>query len=87
MAPLTPEELLWQASRALEARSRVERSGVGGRPCNASDEPLAVPRQLPRPWGRRQRGMTAQGWIDGCTTNPSLLAKVGRKIETAIPET
>jgi transaldolase len=26
------------------------------------------------------------GWIDGCTTNPSLLAKVGRKIETAIPE-
>jgi transaldolase len=24
--------------------------------------------------------------IDGCTTNPSLLAKVGRKIETAIPE-
>jgi transaldolase len=28
----------------------------------------------------------AQGWIDGCTTNPSLLAKVGRKIETAIPE-
>ena len=28
----------------------------------------------------------AAGWIDGCTTNPSLLAKVGRKIETAIPE-
>ena len=26
------------------------------------------------------------GVIDGCTTNPSLLAKVGRKIETAIPE-
>src|SRR5580704_18858373 len=26
------------------------------------------------------------GLIDGCTTNPSLLAKVGRKIETAIPE-
>jgi len=26
------------------------------------------------------------GCIDGCTTNPSLLAKVGRKIETAIPE-
>ena len=28
----------------------------------------------------------ALGFIDGCTTNPSLLAKVGRKIETAIPE-
>jgi len=28
----------------------------------------------------------AMGWIDGCTTNPSLLAKVGRRIETAIPE-
>jgi transaldolase len=28
----------------------------------------------------------AMGVIDGCTTNPSLLAKVGRKIETAIPE-
>jgi transaldolase len=28
----------------------------------------------------------AMGLIDGCTTNPSLLAKVGRKIETAIPE-
>ncbi len=28
----------------------------------------------------------ALGAIDGCTTNPSLLAKVGRKIETAIPE-
>ncbi len=26
------------------------------------------------------------GVLDGCTTNPSLLAKVGRKIETAIPE-
>ena len=26
------------------------------------------------------------GYLDGCTTNPSLLAKVGRKIETAIPE-
>ena len=26
------------------------------------------------------------GCVDGCTTNPSLLAKVGRKIETAIPE-
>ena len=28
----------------------------------------------------------ALGVLDGCTTNPSLLAKVGRKIETAIPE-
>ena len=28
----------------------------------------------------------ALGCLDGCTTNPSLLAKVGRKIETAIPE-
>jgi transaldolase len=28
----------------------------------------------------------ALGLIDGCTTNPSLLAKAGRKIETAIPE-
>jgi transaldolase len=28
----------------------------------------------------------ALGLIEGCTTNPSLLAKVGRKIETAIPE-
>jgi len=28
----------------------------------------------------------ALGCVDGCTTNPSLLAKVGRKIETAIPE-
>ncbi len=26
------------------------------------------------------------GLLDGCTTNPSLLAKAGRKIETAIPE-
>src|SRR5438045_1824311 len=26
------------------------------------------------------------GFLDGCTTNPSLLAKVGRKIDTAIPE-
>jgi len=26
------------------------------------------------------------GVLDGCTTNPSLLAKAGRKIETAIPE-
>jgi transaldolase len=28
----------------------------------------------------------ALGCLDGCTTNPSLLAKVGRKIETTIPE-
>jgi transaldolase len=28
----------------------------------------------------------AMGLLDGCTTNPSLLAKVGRRIETAIPE-
>ncbi len=28
----------------------------------------------------------AMGVLDGCTTNPSLLAKVGRKIESAIPE-
>src|SRR5215475_9301221 len=28
----------------------------------------------------------SMGILDGCTTNPSLLAKVGRKIETAIPE-
>jgi transaldolase len=26
------------------------------------------------------------GYLDGCTTNPSLLAKAGRKIESAIPE-
>ncbi|MGH7271264.1 MAG: fructose-6-phosphate aldolase [Polyangiaceae bacterium] len=26
------------------------------------------------------------GFLDGCTTNPSLLAKAGRKIELAIPE-
>jgi transaldolase len=26
------------------------------------------------------------GVLDGCTTNPTLLAKVGRKIQTAIPE-
>jgi transaldolase len=30
--------------------------------------------------------IAALGILDGCTTNPSLLAKVGRKIETAIPE-
>ena len=28
----------------------------------------------------------ATGTLDGCTTNPSLLAKAGRPIETAIPE-
>ena len=28
----------------------------------------------------------ALGFVEGCTTNPSLLAKAGRKIETAIPE-
>ncbi len=28
----------------------------------------------------------AMGFLEGCTTNPSLLAKAGRKIETAIPE-
>jgi transaldolase len=28
----------------------------------------------------------AMGVLEGCTTNPSLLAKVGRRIETAIPE-
>lgn len=28
----------------------------------------------------------AMGVLDGCTTNPSLLARAGRKIETAIPE-
>jgi transaldolase len=32
------------------------------------------------------REAAALGFIDGCTTNPSLLARVGRKIETAIPE-
>ncbi|MEO6602297.1 MAG: fructose-6-phosphate aldolase [Polyangiaceae bacterium] len=28
----------------------------------------------------------AMGVLDGCTTNPSLLAKIGRKIEAVIPE-
>ncbi|HZU84644.1 MAG TPA: fructose-6-phosphate aldolase [Polyangiaceae bacterium] len=28
----------------------------------------------------------AMGYLDGCTTNPSLIAKTGRKIEQAIPE-
>jgi transaldolase len=32
------------------------------------------------------REAAAMGILEGCTTNPSLLAKVGRKIETAIPE-
>jgi transaldolase len=32
------------------------------------------------------REAAAMGVLEGCTTNPSLLAKVGRKIETAIPE-
>jgi transaldolase len=32
------------------------------------------------------REAVAMGVVDGCTTNPSLLAKVGRKIETVIPE-
>jgi transaldolase len=32
------------------------------------------------------REAAAMGMLDGCTTNPSLLAKVGRKIQTAIPE-
>jgi transaldolase len=32
------------------------------------------------------REAAAMGILDGCTTNPSLLAKAGRKIETAIPE-
>jgi transaldolase len=32
------------------------------------------------------REAAAMGFLEGCTTNPSLLAKAGRKIETAIPE-
>lgn len=32
------------------------------------------------------REAAALGILEGCTTNPSLLAKAGRKIETAIPE-
>jgi transaldolase len=28
----------------------------------------------------------ALGFVEGCTTNPSLLAKAGRTIEAAIPE-
>jgi transaldolase len=32
------------------------------------------------------REAASMGILDGCTTNPSLLAKTGRKIESAIPE-
>lgn len=32
------------------------------------------------------REAAEQGLAEGCTTNPSLLAKAGRRIETAIPE-
>lgn len=32
------------------------------------------------------REAAQMGFLDGCTTNPSLLAKTGRKIEDAIPE-
>ncbi len=32
------------------------------------------------------REAAATGFLEGCTTNPSLLAKTGRKIESAIPE-
>jgi transaldolase len=32
------------------------------------------------------REAAAMGILEGCTTNPTLLAKAGRKIETAIPE-
>jgi transaldolase len=32
------------------------------------------------------REAAATGILDGCTTNPSLLAKTGRKIDSAIPE-
>jgi transaldolase len=32
------------------------------------------------------REAAAMGILDGCTTNPSLLAKTGRRIEEAIPE-
>jgi transaldolase len=32
------------------------------------------------------REAAALGFLEGCTTNPSLLAKAGRKIESAIPE-
>ncbi len=32
------------------------------------------------------REAASMGFLDGCTTNPSLLAKAGRRIEDAIPE-
>jgi transaldolase len=32
------------------------------------------------------REAAAMGFLDGCTTNPSLLAKAGRRIEDAVPE-
>lgn len=32
------------------------------------------------------REAAGMGFLDGCTTNPSLLAKAGRRIEEAIPE-
>lgn len=35
---------------------------------------------------REIREAAAMGVIDGCTTNPSLVAKVGRKLEEVIPE-
>ena len=35
---------------------------------------------------REIREAAAMGVIDGCTTNPSLVAKVGRKLEDVIPE-
>jgi transaldolase len=32
------------------------------------------------------REAAGMGFLDGCTTNPSLLAKAGRRIEEAVPE-
>jgi transaldolase len=32
------------------------------------------------------REAAGMGFLDGCTTNPSLLAKAGRRIEDAVPE-
>jgi transaldolase len=32
------------------------------------------------------REAASMGFLDGCTTNPSLLAKAGRRIEDAVPE-
>jgi transaldolase len=32
------------------------------------------------------REAASMGFLDGCTTNPSLLAKAGRRIEEAVPE-